>query len=83
MHIIELIAKLLLILLTLPALYLLVVTLAANLFRKEALAENRMFEIGVIIPVHNDETGVARTIESIRAGNYPAELTSIFVIADN
>lgn len=83
MHIIVPIAKLLVILLSLPALYLLVVTIAAYLFRKEALAANRILEIGVLIPAHNEEAGIAHTIESIHASDYPAENIKIFVIADN
>lgn len=83
MHIIVPIAKLLVVLLSLPALYLLIVTVAAYLFRKEALAANRILEIGVLIPAHNEETGIARTIESIHASDYPAENVKIFVIADN
>lgn len=77
------IVKLLVILLSLPALYLLLVTLAAYLFRKKALAANRMLEIGVLIAAHNEQSGIARTINSIQAGNYPAEHTRIFIIADN
>ena len=83
MHIIAPIAALLVVLLSLPAAYLLIVTIAAYLFRKEARAANRMLEIGVLIPAHNEETGIAHTIESIKAGDYPAEKTTIFVIADN
>ncbi|MBN1929744.1 MAG: glycosyltransferase [Chlorobiaceae bacterium] len=82
-ELVELIVRLLVILLSLPAAYLFVVTIAAYLFRKERVAANRMLRIGVLIPAHNEETGIVRTIESIRAGNWPAELTSIFVIADN
>lgn len=70
-------------LLTLPAAYLFVVTIAAYLFRKKAGTENRMLRIGVLIPAHNEEEGIVRTIESIRTGNYPVELTRIYVIADN
>ncbi|NTU52423.1 MAG: glycosyltransferase family 2 protein [Chlorobiaceae bacterium] len=79
----ELIVRLLIVVLSLPAAYLLVVTLAAYLFRKKATETNRLLSIGVLIPAHNEEEGIVRTIESIRTGNYPKELTSIFVIADN
>ncbi|RXK85032.1 glycosyltransferase [Chlorobaculum sp. 24CR] len=83
MHFIVFTVTLLVILLSIPALYLIIVTIAAYLFRKEELAANRMFEIGVLIPAHNEEAGIAGTIESIKAGNYPAENVKIFVIADN
>ena len=83
MHIILLIVELLVVLLSLPALYLLIVTIAAYLFRKEALATNRILEIGVLIPAHNEEAGIIHTIESIHASDYPAENVKIFVVADN
>ena len=83
MQTIKIIAELLVILLSLPALYLFIVTLAAYLFRKEARAANRILEIGVLIPAHNEEAGIAGTIESIHANDYPAESVKIFVIADN
>jgi len=74
---------LLVILLFIPALYLFLSTLAAYRFRKKYPAANRLLDIGVLIPAHNEEEGIVRTIESIKAGNYPAEHISIFVIADN
>jgi cellulose synthase/poly-beta-1,6-N-acetylglucosamine synthase-like glycosyltransferase len=75
--------SLLVVLFTLPAAYLFLVTIAAYFFRKKTGNTNRMLRIGVLIPAHNEEEGIVRTIESINAGNYPKELTSIFVIADN
>jgi 1,2-diacylglycerol 3-beta-glucosyltransferase len=82
-NIAELIIKLLVILLSFPAAYLLLVTIAAYLFKKENKAANRMLKVGVLIPAHNEETGILRTIKSIQAGSHPAECTSIFIVADN
>ncbi|NTW52117.1 MAG: glycosyltransferase family 2 protein [Chlorobiaceae bacterium] len=80
---IELIIKSLVILLSLPAAYLLSVTLAAYLFRKEKSAENRFLKIGVLIPAHNEEEGIRRTIRSVLACDYPSDRFEIHVIADN
>lgn len=37
----------------------------------------------VLIPAHNEEAGVGRTIESARELNYPSNLFEIVVLADN
>jgi len=71
------------ILLTLPAAYLLLVTVAAYLFNKEEEHENRFLNIGVLIPAHNEEEGIARTIRNVQACDYPANRLDIYVIADN
>ncbi len=83
MIIIELIVKSLLILLLLPAGYLLLCTLAAYLFRKEVDVENQFLNIGVLIPAHNEENGIAHTIAGVVACDYPVNQFSIYVIADN
>ena len=79
----ELIVKGLLIILSLPAGYLLLCTIAAYLFKKEVAAENRFLHICVLIPAHNEEEGIIRTIESVRACDYPVNLFTVYVIADN
>ncbi|HWR01739.1 MAG TPA: glycosyltransferase [Chlorobaculum sp.] len=83
MMVVELILKLLVVLLSLPAAYLLSVTLAAYLFRKETLSENRFLKICVLIPAHNEEEGIRRTIRSVHACDYPPGRVEINVIADN
>ena len=83
MIILELLAKILLLLLTLPAAYLLLSTIAAYLFRKEAPADNPFPKIGVLIPAHNEEEGIVRTIRSVHACDYPKNQLEIYVIADN
>ena len=83
MSAIESISKILVVLLSLPAAYLLAVTVAAYLFRKENSAENRLLKIGVLIPAHNEEEGIRRTIRSVLACDYPSDRFEINVIADN
>jgi cellulose synthase/poly-beta-1,6-N-acetylglucosamine synthase-like glycosyltransferase len=79
----ELILKGLIVLLSIPAGYLLAVTIAAYLFRKENRAENRYLNIGVLIPAHNEEEGIRRTIKSVLDCDYPADRVEVYVIADN
>ena len=83
MIIIEFIVKSLLLIVALPAGYLLVCTIAAYLFRKEVETENQLLYIGVLIPAHNEEDGIVHTIEGILACDYPANRSKVFVIADN
>jgi cellulose synthase/poly-beta-1,6-N-acetylglucosamine synthase-like glycosyltransferase len=83
MTVIESIIRFLVVLLSLPAAYLLSVTVAAYLFRKENCTENRFLKIGVLIPAHNEEEGIRRTIRSVLACDYPSDRLEIHVIADN
>ncbi len=83
MIIIELFVKCTLILLALPAGYLLMTTVASYFFKKDEPINNRFLNIGVLIPAHNEEKGIKRTIEGILACDYPANRYEIFVIADN
>ncbi|MCX6179422.1 MAG: glycosyltransferase family 2 protein [Chlorobiales bacterium] len=83
MIIAEIAVKCLLITLALPAGYLLLCTVAAYLFRKEAVAENRFLHIGVLVPAHNEEDGIVHTIEGVLACDYPNNLLNVYVIADN
>lgn len=39
--------------------------------------------MGVIVPAHNEELQIRKTIEAIRRADYPAELLEVIVIADN
>ena len=83
MIIFQLIVLSLLIILVFPSGYLLLCTIAAYLFRKEASKENQFLKIGVLIPAHNEEKGIVHTIEGILACNYPANRSEVYVIADN
>jgi 1,2-diacylglycerol 3-beta-glucosyltransferase len=83
MMIAELILKILLVVLAFPAGYLLLSTIAAFFFKKESTVENRFLNIGVLIPAHNEESGIGQAIADIFASNYPTEKITIFVVADN
>ncbi len=83
MMIIEFLLKCLLIVLALPAGYLLMTTIAAYLFKKEVCGENRLLRIGVLIPAHNEEDGIKSTVKAILASDYPADRFEVYVIADN
>jgi len=45
-----------------------------------AKAESRFL---IVIPAHDERAGVAKTVESCRAQDYPSELFQVLVIADN
>jgi cellulose synthase/poly-beta-1,6-N-acetylglucosamine synthase-like glycosyltransferase len=83
MSVIESIIKILIVLLSLPAAYLLAITIASYLFRKNDSAGNSLLKICVLIPAHNEEEGIRRTIRSVLACDYPADRYAINVIADN
>jgi 1,2-diacylglycerol 3-beta-glucosyltransferase len=42
-----------------------------------------VWPLTVLIPAHNEETGIASTIASVLKADYPAEARTILVIADN
>jgi 1,2-diacylglycerol 3-beta-glucosyltransferase len=81
--VIAFILKSLLIMLALPAGYLLMSTVAAYLFKKEVSGQNRLLTIGVLIPAHNEEKDITRTVEAIMACDYPKDRFAVYVIADN
>lgn len=83
MIIAELILKGMLVVLALPAGYLLLSTVAAYFFKKESSIENRFLNIGVLISAYNEENGIALAIKDILASNYPSDRITIFVVADN
>ncbi len=67
-------------------LYLLAIAVAAMSARRtrttlsETQPRSRML---VVIPAHDEETGVANTVASCRSADYPESLFSVLVIADN
>ena len=83
MIVIAFILKNLLIMLALPAGYLMLSTIAAYFFKKDVSAENHLLTLAVIIPAHNEEKNIIRTVEAIMACNYPANRFEVYVIADN
>ncbi len=83
MIILEVIVKSMLVMLALPAGYLLLCTIGAYLFRKEIATKNKFLNIGVLISAHNEEEGIVHTLEGVFACDYPANSYKIYVIADN
>src|SRR5262245_57834816 len=68
----------------LGALYLFVLALAALAFRKKlhaAQSQNRKF--AVVIPAHNEELLIGDVLARLGSLDYPADLYSVVVIADN
>lgn len=65
--------------------YLTILTVAAYFFKKpigRGTPSDR-FRIAVVIPAHNEALQIASTIQSIRNADFPADRSSVFVIADN
>ncbi len=83
MIILEVIVKSMLVMLALPAGYLLLCTIGAYLFRKEIATKNKFLNIGVLISAHNEEEGIVHTLEGVFACDYPANSYKVYVIADN
>jgi cellulose synthase/poly-beta-1,6-N-acetylglucosamine synthase-like glycosyltransferase len=63
--------------------YLLIVTLAAYLFRKKVDYGGRPLRLAVVIPAHNEEAHIGQTISCVQASSYPKGSYFVFVIADN
>lgn len=76
----------LLLLLTLPALlasiYLLVLSLLSAPLRTPPPA-GRSLKLAVVIPAHDEEVCIARTVRSLLATDWPAAQRRVLVIADN
>ncbi len=41
------------------------------------------FKFDLIVPAHDEETGIAQTVESLLSVDYPASLRRVIVVADN
>jgi cellulose synthase/poly-beta-1,6-N-acetylglucosamine synthase-like glycosyltransferase len=61
--------------------YLFALALASR--RREAPAPGRSVRFDVIVPAHDEEQGIARTVRSLLATDYPAAMRRIIVVADN
>ena len=73
------------VLLTVPAIYLAVLSIASLFARKKTQKIDRedLPRIAVVIPAHNEEVLLKSTINHIAKTEYPNELIDVFVIADN
>ena len=55
-----------------------------GLFKTKVFAKTeRQHKYAVLIPARNEETVIGNLLDSIAAQDYPAELISVFVVADN
>jgi len=64
--------------------YLLLLVFAGVVVRRQRPAPaRRMRRFAVVVPAHNEEAGVARTLDSIHALGYPRPLFDVHVVADN
>jgi cellulose synthase/poly-beta-1,6-N-acetylglucosamine synthase-like glycosyltransferase len=43
----------------------------------------RQLRFDIVVPAHNEESGIARTVESLRRIDWPAECFRVWVVADN
>ena len=64
------------------ALYLLVLTLASGRRGPPAYGSPRL-RFDLVVPAHDEEAGIAATVESLAALDYPAALRRVIVVADN
>jgi 1,2-diacylglycerol 3-beta-glucosyltransferase len=75
---------LLLLFLGLCLFYLAALTLLALVMRGRRVGPAmRQRRFAVVVPAHNEEAGIAATLESLKRIDYPAPLWEIIVIADN
>jgi len=82
----KIIINILLVLLFFPALvssaYLLVLTFLSA--RLPSLPKSKtQYRFDVIVPAHNEESGIVRTVESLQAIEWPKDLFRVIVVADN
>jgi 1,2-diacylglycerol 3-beta-glucosyltransferase len=66
-----------------PALYLLIVSVAAVFHSERSLEALPSTQVAVLIPAHNESQLIARCVRSLRAQSYPDDLCKIVVVADN
>jgi cellulose synthase/poly-beta-1,6-N-acetylglucosamine synthase-like glycosyltransferase len=79
---IEIVLPLLALPATLSCVYLLVLTLLSGAQRRPA-APPRALRFDIIVPAHNEESGIARTVASLNAVDWPKDRFRVLVVADN
>lgn len=65
------------------SLYLGVLALAAREPRSNVVPDVGHPFFDIIVPAHDEETGITRTVESLRAIDYPSDRFRVLVVADN
>lgn len=63
--------------------YLLVLAVAAFFYRQSVGPVVPKSRVTIVVPAHNEELLIGRTVRSLLAQNYPRELFQVAVIADN
>jgi 1,2-diacylglycerol 3-beta-glucosyltransferase len=63
--------------------YLLVLSIFANKRRAFDDGSDCITKFDIVVPAHDEEAGIAETVKSLLAIEYPAELRRILVVADN
>lgn len=82
--IIDLIQISLLALAGLPVIYLMMLSILALLARKKSsMPVNFYRTFAVVVPAHNEEMVIERTLHSLQGMFYPKEMVDIIVVADN
>lgn len=65
-------------------LYLLILSLNALKYKSIQTFDTKKYRrFAIIIPAHNEENSISRTVESALKINYPEDLWNLYVIADN
>jgi len=63
--------------------YLLVLTIAAHWPRPLKASGAPPSSFGVLIPAHDEQLQIGKTVEAVRAQHYPHDLFDVYVVADN
>ena len=62
--------------------YLFVLTLLSGTTRPPGRSSRQM-RFDIVVPAHNEESGIARTVHSLRQIDWPADRFRVWVVADN
>ena len=63
--------------------YIVLITIGAWLYRRRFATPLKLFKIAIIVPAHNEQDGIGRTLDDLLALDYPRNLYDIYVVADN
>jgi len=63
--------------------WLLLITCFSWFHRSKIAKIAPLLHLGVLIPAHNEEKGIVRTLDALTAADYPSKLIDVFVLADN
>ncbi len=83
MGILQIFYVFLLVLESLACLWLFLLAMGAWFFKPKKIEEAPFLRMGVLIPAHNEELQMEETISAVFRCNYPDDLLTVFVVADN